>query len=116
MLLQQQLASSSAAPRQQPIQIMVNNQVEAHSTQQVTAPSPAPPPEPPREPHNALEAIGMFFSSPMNRLGLFSAIGIALYILQGRLSHRWRMEEMQRRVDANLFLRFTQAMPSSVMR
>mmetsp|Transcript_16241 Transcript_16241/g.38350 ORF Transcript_16241/g.38350 Transcript_16241/m.38350 type:complete len:173 (-) Transcript_16241:107-625(-) len=88
-----------------PMQFIINNNAQANVEQKtVAAPPPSPPPPPP-EPATLLEGVLRFLASPWNRLVLFSALGIGLYVLQGHLAHKWRLEEMKFRRDANPFLR-----------
>lgn len=49
--------------------------------------------------------------SPTNRLCLYTAMGLGLYILQGHLQNKWRLQETQLRMDANLFARLAQMLP-----
>jgi len=100
-------------PRAAPMQLIINNHSEANSDQRTVnqAPAAAPPPPPPparRDWDEAQKTLASFLASPFNRLCLFSALGLALYVLQGQLSHKWRMAELQRKIDANIFLRLTQ--------
>eukprot|EP00928_Gymnodinium_smaydae_P056515 TRINITY_DN39887_c0_g1_i1.p1 TRINITY_DN39887_c0_g1~~TRINITY_DN39887_c0_g1_i1.p1 ORF type:complete len:198 (+),score=41.60 TRINITY_DN39887_c0_g1_i1:154-747(+) len=95
----------------QPMQLIINNHAESNADQHVAAPPPVVPADHARdteESRDLVEAVTRFFSSRVNRLGLFTVIGLGLYMLQGHLQHRWRMAEYQRRIDANIFLRFSQ--------
>lgn len=73
------------------------------------------------EPHVALrpsfwdsssEFLSKFFGSSFNRFCLFTSCGIGLCIVYGHYQHKWRMAEMQKRIDANFFLRMTQVLLS----
>mmetsp|Transcript_78812 Transcript_78812/g.219085 ORF Transcript_78812/g.219085 Transcript_78812/m.219085 type:complete len:195 (-) Transcript_78812:113-697(-) len=111
-LIREEMSSLRPAASQpvQPMQLIINNHAEAKADQQTTS----GPDQPQSEFEGVTEAVTSFFQSPMNRLCLFSVVGLGLYMLQGHLQHKWRMAEVQRRIDANLFLRFTQIlMPSS---
>uniref|UniRef100_A0A7S4S7S0 Uncharacterized protein n=1 Tax=Alexandrium monilatum TaxID=311494 RepID=A0A7S4S7S0_9DINO len=95
----------SLAQASRPMQIIINNHSEANAQQRtMNAQQPGPErcAEPPRKARSALEL------TPLSRLCIFSAMGLGLYVLHGQLQHQWRMAEMQRRIDANLFLRVTQ--------
>lgn len=56
------------------------------------------------------KSIRVFFKSPFNRFCFFGTVGFGLYIYNQKLTHDWRMTEMQRRIDTNLFLRMAQWM------
>lgn len=92
--------SHSAAAR--PMQFIINNSAQANVEQ---APAPAPAPPPPEKLSTILEGFFRFMESPLNRIFVYGMIGIGLYVLQGHLSHNWRLAEMKRRVDANPMLR-----------
>lgn len=51
-----------------------------------------------------------FFQSGFNRVCFFGTAGMGLYLAYGYLSHKWEMEAMQKRIDANLLLRASQWM------
>mmetsp|Transcript_23024 Transcript_23024/g.52746 ORF Transcript_23024/g.52746 Transcript_23024/m.52746 type:complete len:164 (-) Transcript_23024:34-525(-) len=89
--------------------ITINNHSEANTTQKTLNMSTPAEPAPVEVQHKDTS----FFASPTTRISVFSAIGLALYMLQGHLQHKWRMAEMQRRIDANLFLRLTQILGSA---
>eukprot|EP00931_Biecheleriopsis_adriatica_P097804 TRINITY_DN71658_c0_g1_i1.p1 TRINITY_DN71658_c0_g1~~TRINITY_DN71658_c0_g1_i1.p1 ORF type:complete len:194 (-),score=25.36 TRINITY_DN71658_c0_g1_i1:51-551(-) len=114
-LIREELSSSISAPSQvapqpaQPMQFIINNSTQNNVAQHVTQAAPPPPelpPEDPHEPETFVEGVLTFLRSPLNRLCIYSVLGIGLYMLQGHLSHKWRMAELKRRIDANLFLRF----------
>eukprot|EP00929_Paragymnodinium_shiwhaense_P005300 TRINITY_DN10704_c0_g1_i1.p1 TRINITY_DN10704_c0_g1~~TRINITY_DN10704_c0_g1_i1.p1 ORF type:complete len:197 (-),score=53.63 TRINITY_DN10704_c0_g1_i1:202-792(-) len=86
-----------------PVQLIINNHAEAVSQ------SAPPPPPPPKREDSFQELLVMFFGSTFNRVCLFSALSLGLYMYQGHLSHRWRMDEYQRRIDANIVLRLWRA-------
>jgi len=89
------------APQQQPMQLIINNHAESTCKQQAT------PVQPRQETKEVQIGVRELLTSPMNRFMLFSVVGLGLYFLHGHLQHKWRMDEMQRRIDANLFLRIT---------
>jgi len=98
---------ASARPMQAsacPMQIIVNNHSEANSQQRTMNVQPPANPERKEVPQGPkpLEI------SQFSRFCIFSAVGLGLYVLHGQWQHQWRMAEMQRRIDANLFLRITQ--------
>mmetsp|Transcript_69886 Transcript_69886/g.154586 ORF Transcript_69886/g.154586 Transcript_69886/m.154586 type:complete len:188 (-) Transcript_69886:31-594(-) len=103
-------------PPARPMQLIINNHSEANCEQKSVNVAPPPPPPAPvaqAAPEGLVEALSTFLASPMNRLGVFTVLGLGLYILEGRLRHNWRMAEMQKRIDANLFLRFFQMVGAS---
>ncbi|CAJ1422408.1 unnamed protein product [Effrenium voratum] len=93
--------------RHRPMQFIINN--SAYAQANVQQPDPEPVPPPPQQPETLLEAFFRFLASPLNRLCLFGVVGIGLYVLQGHLAHRWRLAEMKRRIDADLFMRLKTA-------
>lgn len=95
-------ANQSAAAR--PMQFIINNTAQAHVEQPAPVATPPPPP-PPEKPATMVEAFFRFMDSPLNRLCFYGVLGIGLYVLQGHLTHKWRLEEMRRRIDANPMLR-----------
>mmetsp|Transcript_153591 Transcript_153591/g.492283 ORF Transcript_153591/g.492283 Transcript_153591/m.492283 type:complete len:191 (+) Transcript_153591:72-644(+) len=100
--------SQHAAPS--PLQVLIQNTTSSSTEQQTINASPPPPPLPPAPPLHTWEGLRHFFkefwASPFNRLFTLGALGAFIYIYQGRQQHRWRMAEMQRRIDSNPFLRF----------
>jgi hypothetical protein len=96
---------------QDPIPITINNiaasQSEAH---QKSAMMQAGPSEPARRP--SMEIIGdmfnTFFSSNLNRICFAGMCGVGVYIYWSYLDHKWRMDEVQRRIDSNFLLRINQ--------
>lgn len=101
-IIRQEMASTLGnQPQTRPMQLIINNRSEA--TVQQSAPEPSPP-----GPHETwMELLSTFLASPVNRVGLLTVVGLGLYIYQGHLNHKWRMAEMQRRIDANPFLRLS---------
>lgn len=110
-LLQQSSPPSLAPP---PLQLIIQNSATSNATQKVVnaAPAPAPPPPPPLPKiwtfRDAYCGVLDFLQSPLNKLFLFSSVGMVLWIWHGHSRHKWRMGEMQRRIDANPFLRLVQ--------
>ena len=49
-----------------------------------------------------------FFASGFNRTCFFGATGVGLYLIYGFLQHRWHMEAMQKKIDANFLLKASQ--------
>eukprot|EP00933_Yihiella_yeosuensis_P032953 TRINITY_DN26631_c3_g1_i1.p2 TRINITY_DN26631_c3_g1~~TRINITY_DN26631_c3_g1_i1.p2 ORF type:complete len:160 (-),score=29.98 TRINITY_DN26631_c3_g1_i1:138-617(-) len=96
--------AQSAAAR--PMQFIINNSTQANVSQNVE--STTPPPQ--QVPSQNEEGLKSFLAKPLNRFCIFAAVGIGLYMLQGHLSHKWRMLEMQKRIDADIFLRFKRMM------
>jgi len=94
-------AGSSEAP---PVNVVVNTQNNV--TQEVKQPERA-------EGDGWSEfnkSLRVFFKSPFNRFCFFGTVGFGLYVYNQKLTHTWRMTEMQRRIDTNLFLRLAQWM------
>eukprot|EP00933_Yihiella_yeosuensis_P050166 TRINITY_DN4792_c0_g1_i1.p1 TRINITY_DN4792_c0_g1~~TRINITY_DN4792_c0_g1_i1.p1 ORF type:complete len:221 (-),score=36.51 TRINITY_DN4792_c0_g1_i1:346-1008(-) len=99
-----------AAPPAAPVQLIIQNSATVNSEQKVVNTPPPQPPAPMRPPpRNAWEhfehGLSEFWSSPLNRICVFGALTLVVYIYQGQSQHRWRMLEMQRRIDNNPFLR-----------
>jgi len=57
------------------------------------------------------KTLRMFFSSPVNRFFFFGTVGYGMYVYHQRVGHTWRMNEIQRRIDSNVFLRMSQWIP-----
>jgi len=87
--------------QQQPMQLIINNHAESTCKQEAAPVQPRP------ETKEVQSGVKELLASPISRFMLFSVLGLGLYFLHGHLQHRWRMEEMHRRIDANLFLRIT---------
>jgi hypothetical protein len=49
-----------------------------------------------------------FFASGFNRTCFFGATGVGLYLVYGFLQHRWQLEQMQKKIDANFVLKASQ--------
>jgi len=56
------------------------------------------------------ETVKVFFSSPFNRVCFFAASGASLYLVWGYLHHKWEMEALQKKIDANFLMRASQWM------
>jgi hypothetical protein len=96
----QQMATAS----QSPVQIIAENCATASAQQLQTHE---------RTPHSTQLRTGDmwwcdFLASPMNRAVIFATVQLSLYFAHGYLHHRYRMAELQQRIDANTFLRFQQ--------
>mmetsp|Transcript_17854 Transcript_17854/g.49530 ORF Transcript_17854/g.49530 Transcript_17854/m.49530 type:complete len:213 (+) Transcript_17854:54-692(+) len=103
----QQYRSQPPPALVQPMQFIINNHTEAHTSQKTINSSSSAPQQPPREKESP-SAMASWMSSPTNRLCLYSAIGLSLYILQGHLQTKWRGAELRRRLDANPMARLAQ--------
>merc|ERR1740121_3315773 len=101
--------TQSSAP---PVQVVIRNTTSSTSQNQTIAQPPAPAPQPVVVPKTGWAAVSHvlqeFWASPANRIFLLTSLGAVLYIYQGQAHHRWRMDEMQRRIDRNPFLRLVQ--------
>jgi len=102
MVLQIGLTRPAAGEAAQPVNVVVNTQNNV--TQEVQKDSGG-------DSWGELnKSLRVFFKSPFNRLCFFGTVGFGLYIYNQKLVHTWRMTEMQRRIDTNLFLRMAQWM------
>lgn len=54
------------------------------------------------------ETLKVFFASPFNRVCFFTASGATLYLAWGYLHHKWEMEAIQKKIDANFLMRASQ--------
>ena len=54
------------------------------------------------------ETLKSFFASPFNRVCFFTASGATLYLAWGYLHHKWEMEAIQKKIDANFLMRASQ--------
>jgi hypothetical protein len=54
------------------------------------------------------ETVKIFFASPFNRVCFFAASGASLYLVWGYLHHKWEMEAIQKKIDANFLMRASQ--------
>ncbi|CAE8650175.1 unnamed protein product [Polarella glacialis] len=114
--ISQQIAASIQSPPAYsstpvaPVQFIIQNTSSATSTQKVvnTAPPPEPSQRPPRKFTGSWEDLEEFWTSPLNRICVFGVLGLVCYIYHGHSQHRWRMLELQRRIDSNPFLRVVQ--------
>lgn len=102
---------------QKPQPIIIQNHAQSTTEQKVEAPQPAP--QNPDDQNNKVVGLAgflfdvywdlkKFFRSPFNRMCLVGSVGFGFYVYQQHLSHQWRMNEMQRRIDANLVLKMSQ--------
>mmetsp|Transcript_4711 Transcript_4711/g.6012 ORF Transcript_4711/g.6012 Transcript_4711/m.6012 type:complete len:168 (+) Transcript_4711:62-565(+) len=87
-----------------PMQLIINNHAQANSDQRTMNVQQAPP-EGYKRDNDLRTGVMNFLASPLNRIFLFSTVGLSLYALHGHLNHTWRMEEMQRKMDANILYR-----------
>mmetsp|Transcript_95509 Transcript_95509/g.270404 ORF Transcript_95509/g.270404 Transcript_95509/m.270404 type:complete len:202 (+) Transcript_95509:16-621(+) len=103
-------AAAGCAGSQAPtVQLIFQNNSTVNTTQTTVNGPPSAPPPPPRRSWETLKgALAEFVSSPVNRICMLGILGLAFTICQGSAQHRNRMEEMQRRIDRNYFLRFVQ--------
>mmetsp|Transcript_65355 Transcript_65355/g.174154 ORF Transcript_65355/g.174154 Transcript_65355/m.174154 type:complete len:233 (-) Transcript_65355:40-738(-) len=109
--VQQQLAASvppaSYGSQQPPVQLLINNTSTSNADQKTVNMSPPAERSPePRRPESLSlrEQLALFWASPVNRICTMGVLGLALYIYHDSTQHRWRMQELQRRIDNNLFL------------
>mmetsp|Transcript_34630 Transcript_34630/g.52209 ORF Transcript_34630/g.52209 Transcript_34630/m.52209 type:complete len:183 (-) Transcript_34630:478-1026(-) len=93
-----------------PVQVLINNSTKCGSDSRAheEEEEPLPPPPPLTTWEGVRHFAVTFWASPTNKLFVLGAAGAVLYIIQAREQHRWRMAEMQRRIDANPFLRLVQ--------
>jgi len=54
------------------------------------------------------ETVKVFFASPFNRVCFFAASGVTLYLTWGYMHHKWEMEALQKKIDANFLMRASQ--------
>merc|ERR1712194_459420 len=106
-LREQQQAAMSCSP----VQIIVDNRATASAEQIIHREDPQPHPV-------STESTDMwwrkFLDSPGNRIVLLTVAQFSLYFGHGYLNHHYRMAELQRRVDANAFLRFQQMLSNQL--
>lgn len=102
-------AQQMAAATQSPVQIVVENcsSVRADQTLQHQESQPLPV-------ANTELWWQKFLASPANRFVIFTTVQLSLYFAHGYLSHRYRLSELQHRIDANAFLRFQQILNSQL--
>lgn len=74
----------------------------------MNAPSAQEPEPPKRGWESRQKDLTAFISSPMNRIFILGFLGMVYYVYHGHTQHRWRMTEMQRRIDGNIFLSMVQ--------
>mmetsp|Transcript_15397 Transcript_15397/g.26945 ORF Transcript_15397/g.26945 Transcript_15397/m.26945 type:complete len:196 (+) Transcript_15397:79-666(+) len=99
----------SSAPSAPPIQLILQNNSTVHAEQQVQSAPPVST-EPQRPLPKSIwelsrQDVADFWASPLNRICVFGVAGLLFYLYQGHSHHRWRMSELQRRIDNNIFLR-----------
>ncbi|CAE7393158.1 unnamed protein product [Symbiodinium sp. CCMP2456] len=91
-----------AAP-QAPVQLIIQNSSSVTTSQQV----PEMPPEPPKMPQHMWELsrkdLVDFWASPLNRVCLLGLAGFLLWIYHDNTQHKWRMSQLQQRIDSNPF-------------
>ncbi|CAE8704297.1 unnamed protein product, partial [Polarella glacialis] len=108
--------AAAAAP---PVQFIIQNTSSVTSEQQVvnTPCAPEPPRRPPRQFTGSWEDLEEFWADPLNRVFVLGSLGLVLYICHGQGQHKWRMAQLQRRIDGNPFLRIaSQVFGSSAAR
>jgi hypothetical protein len=99
---QQQLAQS-------PVQIVVDNTSTVHACQTYHQQEPRID-----DTSNTERWWHDMLLSPGNRFALFAMAHVSLCFAQSYLSHRYRMSELQQRIDANAFLRFQQVLSNQL--
>ncbi|CAE7236454.1 unnamed protein product [Symbiodinium microadriaticum] len=91
-----------AAP-QAPVQLIIQNSSSVTTSQQV----PEMPPEPPKMPQHMWQLsrkdLVDFWASPLNRVCLLGLAGFLLWIYHDNTQHKWRMSQLQQRIDSNPF-------------
>ncbi|CAE7627266.1 unnamed protein product [Symbiodinium pilosum] len=96
-------ASVPPRPSQTPVQLIIQNSSTVTTTQQPQE----KPPQPPKMPQNMWELsrkdLVDFWTSPLNRICLLGLAGFLLWIYHDNSQHKWRMSELQRRIDQNPF-------------
>jgi len=57
--------------------------------------------------------IGRFWSSPANKVLIISTVLVTAYVVREHWRHEWKVEQWQRRVDSNVFLKGVQMLERS---
>mmetsp|Transcript_30686 Transcript_30686/g.56071 ORF Transcript_30686/g.56071 Transcript_30686/m.56071 type:complete len:187 (+) Transcript_30686:108-668(+) len=97
-----------------PVQLIIANHATSNSDQQVMNVSAPPVQEQQLDLRTSLrQGWADFIASPMNRFFLLGAGFMLVWLLHEREQHRWRMSEMQRRIDKNWALRVVQQLFSN---
>ncbi len=96
-VLEKQKTSEQIVP-QPPQQIIINN----------VAASSVPKENRKKSSSSVLEHFREFMQSPLNRVAVFGLTGAGVWLLWGYLEHKWHMEAVQKKIDANLLLRASQ--------
>ncbi len=87
--------TSVLAKEQTPPQIIINNVATTGS-------------QSPRRKDNWTDSVWKFLESPVNRVAVFGLSGVGVYLVWTYLEHKWHMEEVQKKIDANILLRASQ--------
>ncbi|KAF4740055.1 hypothetical protein FOZ63_024529 [Perkinsus olseni] len=65
--------------------------------------------DPPERPKSSIEVLAdsfnRFFESPFNKVCFVGITSVSLYLVYNYYTHKWREEELQRKIDANFLLR-----------
>ncbi|KAF4691310.1 hypothetical protein FOZ60_015848 [Perkinsus olseni] len=66
--------------------------------------------DPPERPKSSIEVLAdsfnRFFESPFNKVCFVGISSVSLYLVYNYYTHKWREEELQRKIDANFLLRW----------
>jgi len=87
--------ATALAKDQTPQQIIINN-VATTSSQS------------PRKKKHWSDSLLKFLESPVNRVAVFGLSGVGVYFVWTYFEHKWHMEEVQKKIDANILLRASQ--------
>jgi hypothetical protein len=55
-----------------------------------------------------LENFRLFMESPVNRFAVIGFSGVGIWLVWSYLEHKWHMEAVQKKIDANILLRASQ--------
>mmetsp|Transcript_10991 Transcript_10991/g.25103 ORF Transcript_10991/g.25103 Transcript_10991/m.25103 type:complete len:187 (+) Transcript_10991:92-652(+) len=110
-LVRQEVSNRLAAQIQHPtmpVQLIIQNHSSANSDQKVMNVTPTPEQRSADFRESVTQAWSSFVASPINRFFLLGAGFMLVWMFHERSQHRWRMAELQRRIESNIALRMVQ--------
>eukprot|EP00928_Gymnodinium_smaydae_P057380 TRINITY_DN4062_c0_g3_i1.p1 TRINITY_DN4062_c0_g3~~TRINITY_DN4062_c0_g3_i1.p1 ORF type:complete len:365 (-),score=30.55 TRINITY_DN4062_c0_g3_i1:377-1450(-) len=106
-------AQEASARAQSPIQIVIDNTSTSSATQTAQHPHVSVASNAPVGTSSGRDQWWTeVLRSPANRIALFTMMHLSLYLAHGYLNHRYRLVELQHKIDANAVLSFQRMLNS----
>ncbi|KAF4669599.1 choline dehydrogenase 7 [Perkinsus chesapeaki] len=106
-----ELSQFASAIKTEGAPITINNMHQSHTNTMMNSSSGEndTPPRPKSSIEILADSVNRFFESPFNKACFVGITGVGLYLIYNYYTHKWREEELQRKIDANFLLSLIEA-------